>query len=140
MVCIGLVYLSKLAWGHSGWVSSVQYAKAYNTACTPTMGQYSFCITGKNHPPVVIQYFQKLVEGISNIPDKNSKIGRKFYYLEKMNSKMEGNSTMYSQKLCFDRIFELKKMEGNSTTPKNCVSTEFLHERNTIFFLVFSLI
>ena len=31
-------------------------------------------------------------------------------------------------------------MEGNSTTPKNCVLTIFLHERNTIFFLVFSLI
>jgi hypothetical protein len=24
----------------------------------------------------------------SNIPDKNSKIGRKFYYLEKLNSKI----------------------------------------------------
>ena len=31
-------------------------------------------------------------------------------------------------------------MEGNSTTPKNCVLTEFLHERSTIFLLVFSLI
>ena len=30
-------------------------------------------------------------------------------------------------------------MEGNSTTPKNCVLTEFLHERSTIFLLVFSL-
>ena len=31
-------------------------------------------------------------------------------------------------------------MEGNSTTPKNCVLTEFLHQRSTIFLLVFSLI
>jgi hypothetical protein len=29
----------------------------------------------------------------SNIPDKNSKIGRKFYYLEKLNSKLEGKPT-----------------------------------------------
>jgi hypothetical protein len=39
----------------------------------------------------VIYYFQKLVGvvvfGSSNIPDKNSKIGRKFYYLEELNSK-----------------------------------------------------
>jgi hypothetical protein len=31
-------------------------------------------------------------------------------------------------------------MEGNCTTPKNCVLTNFLNERSTIFFLVFSLI
>ena len=31
-------------------------------------------------------------------------------------------------------------MEGNSTTPKNCVLTDFLHERSTIFLLLFSLI
>ena len=31
-------------------------------------------------------------------------------------------------------------MEGNSTTPKNCVLTNFLHERSIIFLLVFSLI
>ena len=74
----------------------------------------------------------------SNIPDKNSKIGRKFYYLEKMNSKIgrktyylqklnskNGRKFYYSQKLCFDRIFEIKKMEGNSTTPQNCVLTFF---------------
>jgi hypothetical protein len=29
------------------------------------------------------------ISGSSNIPDKNSKIGRKFYYLEKLNSKIE---------------------------------------------------
>ena len=34
----------------------------------------------------------------------------------------------------------IQKMEGNSTTPKNCVLTIFLHERSTIFFLVFSLV
>jgi hypothetical protein len=34
----------------------------------------------------------------------------------------------------------IKKMEGNSTTPKNCVLTNFLDERSTIFFLVFSQI
>jgi hypothetical protein len=39
---------------------------------------------------VMIYYFQKpllpLIYGSSNIPDKNSKIRRKFYYLEKLNS------------------------------------------------------
>ena len=33
----------------------------------------------------------------------------------------------------------IQKIEGNSTTPKNCALTEFLHERSTIFLLVFSL-
>ena len=50
---------------------------------------------------------------LSNIPDKNSRIGRKFYYLEKLNSKYylekfnskNGRKFYYSQKLCFDRIF-----------------------------------
>ena len=28
-----------------------------------------------------------LIFGSSNIPDKNSKVGRKFYYLEKLNFK-----------------------------------------------------
>jgi hypothetical protein len=55
----------------------------------------------------------------SNIPDKNSKIGRKFYYLEKLNSKIgrktyyleklnskNGRKFYYSQKLCFDKFFE----------------------------------
>ena len=69
----------------------------------------------------------------SNIPDKNSKIGRKFYYLEKLNSKI-GRKTYYTLKNW------IQKMEGNSTTPKNCVLTNFLHERSTIFFLVFSLV
>ena len=70
------------------------------------------------------------ISGSSNIPDKDSKIGRKFYCLEKLNSKIgrktyylekwnlkNGRKFYYSQKLCFDRIFEIKKMEGNSTTP-----------------------
>ena len=34
----------------------------------------------------------------------------------------------------------IKKIEGNSTTPKNCVLTNFLHERSIIFLLGFSLI
>jgi hypothetical protein len=80
----------------------------------------------------MIYYFQKLVGlgplqkpllplifGSSNIPDKNSKIGRKFYYLEKLNSKIgrktyyleklnskNGRKFYYSQKLCFDKFFE----------------------------------
>ena len=50
---------------------------------------------------------------------KNSKIGRKFYYLEKLNSKIgrktyyleklnskNGRKFYYSQKLCFDKFFE----------------------------------
>jgi hypothetical protein len=38
-----------------------------------------------------------LIFGSSNIPDKNSKIGRKFYYLEKLNSKI-GRKTYYTLK------------------------------------------
>ena len=38
-----------------------------------------------------------LIFGSSNIPDKNSKIGRKFYYLEKLNSKT-GRKTYYTLK------------------------------------------
>ena len=38
-----------------------------------------------------------LIFGSSNIPDKNSKIGRKFYYLEKLNSKI-GRKTYYLEK------------------------------------------
>ena len=77
----------------------------------------------------VIYYFQKLVgvvvfvkttflEVCSNIPDKNSRIGRKFYYLKKLNSKIgrktyyleklnskNGRKFYYSQKLCFDNFF-----------------------------------
>ena len=69
--------------------------------------------------------FQKLEGKTTTLNFWNQKNGRKFYY---------------SRKLCFDRIFEVKKMEGNSATPKNCVLTEFFHERSTIFLLVFSLI
>ena len=63
-----------------------------------------------------------LIFGSSNIPDKNSKIGRKFYYLEKLNSKIgrktyyleklnskNGRKFYYSQKLCFDKFFEWKE-------------------------------
>ena len=35
---------------------------------------------------------------------------------------------------------KLSELAGNSTTPKNCVLTNFLHERSIIFLLVFSLI
>jgi hypothetical protein len=59
-----------------------------------------------------------LIFGSSNIPDKNSKIGRKFYYLEKLNSKI-GRKTYYTLKNW------IQKMEGNSTTPKNWVLTNF---------------
>ena len=58
--------------------------------------------------------FQKLEGKTTTLNFWNQKNGRKFYY---------------SQKLCFDRIFEIKKMEGNSTTPKNCVLTEFLKSK-----------
>jgi hypothetical protein len=59
----------------------------------------------------MIYYFQKvvvlvfakvqglpLIFGSSHIPDKNSKIRRKFYYLEKLNSKI-GRKTYYLEKL-----------------------------------------
>ena len=59
--------------------------------------------------------FQKLEGKTTTLNFWNQKNGRKFYY---------------SQKLCFDRIFEIKKMEGNPTTPKNCVLTEFLKSKN----------
>jgi hypothetical protein len=39
-----------------------------------------------------------LIFGSSNIPDKNSKIGRKFYYLEKLNSRI-GKKPYYLEKL-----------------------------------------
>jgi hypothetical protein len=58
------------------------------------------------------------ISGSSNIHDKNSKIRRKFYYLEKLNSKIrrktyylgklnskDGRKFYYSQKLCFDKFF-----------------------------------
>ena len=90
--------------------------------------------------------FQKLEGKTTTLNFWNQKNGRKFYYSQKIvfwqnfwNQK-NGRKFYYSQKLCFDRIFEIKKREGNSTTPKTCVLTEFLHERSTIFFLVFSLI
>ena len=71
----------------------------------------------------MIYYFEKLlfplIFGSSNIPDKNSKIRRKFYYLENLNSKIgrktyyleklnskNGRKFYYSQKLCFDKFFE----------------------------------
>ena len=63
-----------------------------------------------------------LIFGSSNIPDKNSKIGRKFYYLEKLNSKIgrktyyleklnskNGRKFYYSQKLCFDNFSAWKE-------------------------------
>ena len=90
--------------------------------------------------------FQKLEGKTTTLNFWNQKIGRKFYCSQKLcfdrifEIKKNGRKFYYSQKLCFDRIFEIKKMEGNSTTPENCVLTEFLHERSTIFLLVFSLI
>ena len=57
---------------------------ALSTVCDSTVLETANSTT-------VIYYFQKLVGvvvfGSSNIPDKNSKIGRKFYYLEELNSK-----------------------------------------------------
>ena len=68
-----------------------------------------------------------------------SRIGRKNHYLEILSSK-NGRKNHYSQKLCFDRIFALKKWKEKPLLPKNCVLTEFLHERSRIFLPVFSLV
>ena len=62
----------------------------------------------------IMVVFQKLEGKTTTLNFLNQKNGRKFYY---------------SKKLCFDRIFEIKKMEGNSTTPINCVLTEFLKSK-----------
>ena len=56
----------------------------------------------------MINYQQKLVEVHSNIPDKNSKIRKKLYYLGKMNLKIARKTLKNG----------IQKMEGNSTTVK----------------------